>query len=99
MEVMESCCLTAPKVYMTQSDMLKRIASPVNLTTMGMAPSGAFRGAADQLRGAHVLSIAQLLDRGVQCMVHIIFRDRDWVCNWMDGGRISSLAARFLVSD
>lgn len=73
--------------YMTQSDVLQRLGSPVNFTTVAMAPSEAFRGAADQLRGADVASIAHLLDRGVK--VHMMYGDRDWVCNWVGGEKIS----------
>lgn len=74
--------------YLTQSDVLQALGSPVNFTSSSRAVSKAFHNAFDAYEGGFLDAIGYLLDSGVK--VHMMYGDRDYACSWV-GGEAASL--------
>jgi carboxypeptidase C (cathepsin A) len=75
--------------YLLQTETLRALGVPVNHTTASSAVSTVFDATHDIARPGFLDAIAYLLSRGVK--VHMMYGDRDYVCNWV-GGEKSSLA-------
>ncbi|PHH89440.1 hypothetical protein CDD83_6045 [Cordyceps sp. RAO-2017] len=72
--------------YLTQDRVLKALGVPVNMTDFSSTCQQAFSSTGDGSRGK-LDTLAPLLDSGVQ--VAMVYGDRDWICNWRGGERVS----------
>jgi hypothetical protein len=76
--------------YLTSSDVLSALGVPVNYSMVSLAVGQVFDASYDLILGDFLGDIAALLDDG-GVKVHMMYGDRDFVCNWM-GGEAASLA-------
>jgi carboxypeptidase C (cathepsin A) len=60
---------------------------PVNYTGASYVVGEAFAAIGDFCRPGSLEAVSYLLDRGVK--VHMMYGDRDFVCNWIGGERVS----------
>ena len=82
--------------YFTQEHVLEAIGVPVNFSFHSNAVATSFFVNHDIVRGGFIDAIAYLLDSGVK--VHMMYGDRDYICNWM-GGEAASLAVPYSRKD
>lgn len=75
--------------YLTQASVLAALGVPVNYTSQSQAVAKAFDDTFDPLRPVFIDALSYLLESGIK--VHLMYGDRDFLCNWV-GGEKSSLA-------
>jgi carboxypeptidase C (cathepsin A) len=73
--------------FLSQQWVQKALGVPVNYTKSSEAVSGAFTSLGDFVRPGSREAVSYLLDNGVK--VAMMFGDRDFICNWIGGERIS----------
>lgn len=78
--------------YLTQSDVLGALGSPVNFSAISNLVGNQFGSTHDLIHGGFLDAVAYLLDNGVK--VHMMYGDRDFACNWL-GGEKASLAVPY----
>lgn len=73
--------------YLNQHWVQKALGVPVNHTVSSAAVSQAFSNTGDIVRAGLLEDIAYILDHGVK--VSMLYGDRDYACNWVQGEKVS----------
>lgn len=82
--------------YLAESRVQAQLGVPVNFTAFSMAVGEAFASTYDNVHGGFLTALGHLLDGGVK--VHLVYGDRDYICNWV-GGEEASLAVPYSRRD
>ncbi|KAK4182402.1 Alpha/Beta hydrolase protein [Podospora australis] len=75
--------------YLNEASVLSALGVPVNFTSQAQAVAKVFDQTFDPLRPVFTDALGYLLDAGIK--VHMMYGDRDLICNWI-GGEKTSLA-------
>ncbi|KAH6615635.1 carboxypeptidase C [Chaetomium sp. MPI-SDFR-AT-0129] len=80
--------------YLTSSSTLAALGVPVNYSAVSEAANQVFEESFDILRGGYLETLAALLDEDVnddeeKVQVHLVYGDRDYGANWLNGERTS----------
>ena len=74
-------------VYLAEESVLTALGVPVNYTQMSLAVYEDFGNSLDIISSGLIDAVGYLLDSGIK--VAMVYGDRDYACNWIDGEKAS----------